>query len=248
MINSIVTGTGRCGTTYLAKLLTSMSYPCGHESIFNYEDENAIKNRLLKSDYTLSICSQSTLNIRYDPNKKDWIKLDEIIADSSYMAAPYLNWKELEKIKIIHVYRNPLDVIRSFLNDIKYFSQKTPNNSNIFNELGYENKIYNILPELSEIDNSLERACYYYIEWNKMIKNNCTNKEVLTIKIEDKEKDKKIIDFLGISCVENKFFNNTKENTFFTRKSKIKIQDIPNGKIKNDFIDLLCEKKYAIKY
>ena len=243
MINLVVTGTGRCGTTYLAKLLTSLHYFCGHESIFNYEDEEIIKKRLLNKDYTLSICSQSTANVRFHEDKMNWVNLDEIKADSSYMAAPYLNWKELSNIKIIHLYRNPLDVIRSFVHDLDYFSKNHPNEKNIYNELGFEQKIWKFLPLLSDIDNQLERACYFYIEWNKLITKNCKNKKVLEIKIEDDDKIQKIKKFINIK--ENfDYFDDKKENTRNIKNKKIKLKEIPSGKIKDKIIEIMFEKKY----
>src|SRR5688572_3038641 len=36
----VIVGTGRCGTTYTAELLTQSGVPCGHESIFSYTGMN----------------------------------------------------------------------------------------------------------------------------------------------------------------------------------------------------------------
>ena len=42
----IVTGTGRCGTLYLSKLLSFCNTFCGHETIFDYSSWNTILQRL----------------------------------------------------------------------------------------------------------------------------------------------------------------------------------------------------------
>ena len=234
MLKLIITGTGRCGTTYLAKLVTSMGLKCGHESIFDYSEENVIKERLLNPDKrVLSLVSS---------RDSQWINPKEIDAESSYLAAPYLDWKELNNTKIIHVYRNPLNVIRSFLLDFKYFNKNHPDTKNIFNELGFEQKIWAVLPTLREIKTPIERACYFYYKWNEMIENKSNNKQVLKIKIEDENKIEKIKKFLELQ-ENNDLFNNEKENSFDKGK-KIKLEDIPAGRIKNKFIELINKLNY----
>ena len=48
-LDFLVTGTGRCGTVYMAELLTSLGIPCGHESLFqmpeNSKEVNQVKNK-----------------------------------------------------------------------------------------------------------------------------------------------------------------------------------------------------------
>ena len=43
----ISTGTGRCGTAYMSKLLTSVGIPCGHESLFTNKGLTEYKYRIL---------------------------------------------------------------------------------------------------------------------------------------------------------------------------------------------------------
>ena len=42
----LVTGTGRCGTVYMARILTSIGIPCGHETIFDYRGTRGARKRL----------------------------------------------------------------------------------------------------------------------------------------------------------------------------------------------------------
>lgn len=245
MLKLIITGTGRCGTTFMAKLITSMGINCGHESIFDYSDDNIIKERIKnKEKRVLSLISQ----IR---NPK-WIDPNTIEAESSYMAAPCLDWPELSEAKIIQVVRSPLDVVRSFAIDFKYFAHNHPDKTNPFNELEFEEKIWKYLPKLSEINTSLERACYFYCEWNKMIEKKSEGKKKIRIKIEN-DNVYEILDFLNLPMKEN-IYNKKNENTFLdvvdprTKKDiplerKVLLSDIPDGEIKNNFIEMM--KKYG---
>lgn len=79
----LITGTGRCGTGYMAKLLTSAGLPCGHEEIFSF-----------------------TIN-------KDRLINNEKIGESSWLAAPFLASSYLDSTTIIHAVRHPLHTIQS---------------------------------------------------------------------------------------------------------------------------------------
>lgn len=246
MLKLIITGTGRCGTTFMAKLITSMGINCGHESVFDYSNDDVIKERIKnKEKRVLSLISQI--------DQQKWIDPKTIEADASYMAAPCLDWPELSETKIIHVVRNPLNVIRSFLIDFKYFAHNHPDKSNPFNELEFEEKIWRYLPKLSQINNALERVCYFYCEWNRMIEKKSTGKKIIRIKIE-KDNTYEILDFLNLPLKEN-LYNKKNENTFLNvvdpkikdkipLDRKVFLSDIPEGEIKNNFIKIMKEYGY----
>jgi hypothetical protein len=80
MLKLLITGTGRCGTRFMADWLTASGTPCGHEKAFGY------------AGYTTG------------PE----------IADASWLAVPYLGLVP-DSVRIIHLVRNPLHVVRSFL-------------------------------------------------------------------------------------------------------------------------------------
>ena len=80
----VVTGTGRCGTVFLANLLTSVAIPCGHESIFtNWGIEEARARLEGQAPIWISAISRAACG--------DWLPDADIAADSSYMAAPFLD-------------------------------------------------------------------------------------------------------------------------------------------------------------
>jgi len=234
----IVTGTGRSGSVFMAKLLTQLGIPCGHECIFNHESIDKIAMKLYDpKKRELSFCSTHDLStITEDPPETEtWVKNEETIAESSYMAAPYLKLPELKNVKIIHVVRNPLKVISSFVKSLNYFSQSTPTNE-------WENKIYNNIKGLSNINNQIERACFYYCKWNELIENNTkTNKHILC-KLENIDSNQLFFDF--IEKQKKKITLPKNINTINKREQNIKITDIPIGDIKNMFIKKCSDYNY----
>ena len=172
----IVTGTGRCGTLYMANLLTTFGFPCSHEGIFTNEGLpkalDAVKGRI----------PVSSSRISRKQNLSDYEM--EIAAESSYMAAPFLN--SFNSAQVIHVVRNPIDVVKSFVKKLNYFGEMQPRRRNYYlsvknpehhpEELAedplqfkFERFIYNCLPELEDDISQTDRACLYYVRWNKMI-------------------------------------------------------------------------------
>lgn len=85
-INYIAVGTGRCGTGYISKLLTSGGIACGHEKIFTY------------------------LGVR-NPKSTG----SKLVADSSLYAAPFFDHPIIKNATIIHVMRNPINILNSYL-------------------------------------------------------------------------------------------------------------------------------------
>ena len=111
-IQYIVVGTGRCGTLYTANLLTSLGIPCGHEAIFTPKGP----------DY--EVLAGNKEPISSDVSKAENLSNDKMLmADASYMAAPFLG---LFDAQVIHIVRNPKDVIRSFVVEFNYFSGSEP--------------------------------------------------------------------------------------------------------------------------
>lgn len=205
----IVVGTGRCGTVYMARVLTELGFPCGHETIFN---ERGIF--LQSKDWDLSKISQETTG--------NWLEdKTKIVADSSYMAVPHMY--NFPNSKIIHVIRDPIKVIRSFFYGMNYFCSSKASNP-------WEEYIYKYLPELKKDMTQIERCCLYYVLWNEMI-----FKKDLLVKLEDGEDS--ILKFfnsnkkLAVSSKTNTF---TLENGF---RKELYVEHIPNGEIKQRLLE-----------
>lgn len=225
MIKLLVTGTGRCGTVFMARFLTLCGIPCGHESIFDLAPRNIIEKRLRKEiPPTISKISDS----------KRWLKnLEDIQADSSYMAVPHL---DMIDVPLIHVVRDPLLVISSFVKDFNYFKRLEYNEFN----LNYENWIFEQIPHLNDIKDPIERCCEFYCQWNSKIEQ--YNNKYYFKRIEDPI-DKDLFDFLGIPEIEINLPNNI--NSIRRRKEDITIDDIPNGEIKDKLLQMRSNYGYS---
>lgn len=204
----LVTGTGRCGTVYMARLLTSVGILCGHETIFDYCGLRGAQKRLSGED-PLRLSIASSLNYDSEKNEHHLIKwhpdIENIVADASYMSAPFLTDDILKDAKIIHVVRNPIHVINSFCNNIYYFR----NIENIWKESQiYENFIYKFLPELKVEMPQYDRASLYYVRWNEMIERQNPD---FFFRVEDEVTE--LLEFLGVPEGVD-YFKDTKTNVF----------------------------------
>lgn len=92
MLRWIVTGTGRCGTGYIVRVLASAGVPSCHEGVFNLNGEGFARAAIEESK---------------QPGMWE--------VDSSWLAAPYLGTELTEGLRVVHLVRHPCDVIRSFL-------------------------------------------------------------------------------------------------------------------------------------
>jgi len=85
-LSVVATGTGRCGTGFIAQLLSSAGLPCGHEAIFRPTSYEQAMRQLWNT---------------------------ELQGDSSWMAAPFLDREIAKGAVIIHLIRHPQQVIES---------------------------------------------------------------------------------------------------------------------------------------
>lgn len=162
----LITGTGRCGTVFVTRLLSSLGVPCGHESVFDCGGiDRAIERLMGDKPIMTSNCSRDNTS-----DKDEWFN-PEIVADSSYMAAPFLGHRILNGTRIVHLVRNPVQVVNSFCNylivggdqDRHYFAKPQPGDH-------FESFIYEHVPELRRDDLSqFDRGCLYWVRWNELI-------------------------------------------------------------------------------
>lgn len=217
----VVTGTGRSGTVYMAKLLTSMGVPCGHECVFNrFGVENA--QHLLENPEKIRTSLVSGDSWLPDGN--------DIVADSSYMAAPYLDEAFLAETDVIHAVRHPLRVISSFVKDLGYFWGTTVKSS-------YETFIYGGIPELYQEMRPIERACIFYVRWNLRIERAMMHRpnDYFRFRVEDPVDA--LLERLGKEKPAD-LFNNRKANTMQKGKKPFLLKDIPDGEAKDEFVEM----------
>lgn len=164
----LVVGTGRCGTVFMARLLSSIGIPCTHEGIF-YRDGLVPALARMKGELPIEISDIAKMASQDDEgNGVKWFQDEDgvIEAESSYMAAPFLDHPSLENTAIIHVVREPMAVINSFVEGFQYFRPESFNEEYVRN---YHRFIYGHLPVLKEKMDTVSRAALYYVEWNEMI-------------------------------------------------------------------------------
>lgn len=180
-LHYLVIGTGRCGTVHLAKLLTSVGIPCGHERIFTGGDIQTALQEAAAGDRENSECS-AYFGLEFDGSP---------LAEASYMAVPFLEDEALHDCTLIHVVRDPLKVIRSFLNNICFFREER---ASLHPEEAF---ILRHLPQLELLGDAASRASYYYLRWNQMIEESVGGRRYFRHRIEDDPKD--LLAFLGVN-------------------------------------------------
>lgn len=220
----LVTGTGRSGTVFMARFLTSLGIPCGHESIFDWRGIRWAQKRIAAEEQIeLSYASQMKWeNGKWTP-LEHWVDPKLIEAESSYMAAPFLKDDLLKGVPVIHVVRDPVKVINSFCNYIGYFSSSKGTNS-------YEQFIYRHLPELQREMSAYDRACLYWIRWNQLVEK---ASPALVHRVEDGPE--KLFDFLGVRgpCFSDRTVNSYKKLI----DRKFTVREIKNKAILEEFLE-----------
>jgi hypothetical protein len=210
----IVTGTGRCGTVYAARLLSSVGIPCGHEAIFTTGGIHTALRRLLGEEkLDMSFCSMNERNSdgTWTPVQTKWVDADQIVADSSYMAAPYV--LEFNNAQVIHLVRHPIRVVNSFCNYLGYFKSSQPSND-------YEKYIYNVFPELTQDMTQYDRGAMYCVLWNDLIEQ---RSDKILHRIEDGPD--KILSKLGLQNTTVKF-DDPHVNSFCFPRKKFDVDEL----------------------
>lgn len=236
----LVTGTGRCGTVYMARFLTEIGITCGHEAVFGPKGIDDATEKLTKDSPQLA-----TSNCSKDGDAS-WFDSNNVMAESSYMSAPYLDHPLLEDTKVIHLIRDPLLVLSSWFSDIHFF--RSPSCTLFPQQLGYYQEfIMSHIPRINEEETEIEKTARYIIEWTKMIKN--SKKEKLLVKIENYP----YFSLTNFLSVENQLnlgeiekLKNKKINSWAVREKDLTFSDIPEGQTKMEFIELY-KKYYGIK-
>jgi len=234
----IATGVNRSGTVFTARLLTSLGIPCGHESIFNDMGEESAKNRLLRPEFRLLSYSSTHETFNNHTRIPHWVDAGKTVAESSYLAVPYLNWKEMAGIPLIHVVRNPLKVISSLIGDVYFFRDRHPNSN-------WEAPVYKFLPELSELPTQIERVCYYYMRWNETIEQQKNLRPYYFGKVEELP-SASFFEFIKTQPTED-VFNDRAINHFGRRKKEYEPKDLPEGEVKQKFLAQMESYGYPAK-
>jgi len=203
----LVTGLPKGATTYMCRLLTSLNIMCGHESIFKPQGLEHAK-KIIKGEIepTTSYCSLVDLKT----NKKRDFEFDskKIIAESSYMSAPYLNDHFLKNTKIIFVVRDPWNTLTSFFLCARMW------NDPIKESKPYIDFCEKNIPNIDPTESPLNKCVHFMIKWHEIIEKKLKdNKDYIIFKSEEKINNE-LLGFLKKEKNKNKCFENTKENSW----------------------------------
>ena len=227
----IVTGTGRSGTVYLANLLTKCGLPCGHESVFTpWGLDEALARLDGRSPIQVSAISLASCG--------DWFAdASNLVADSSYMAAPFLGHAVLQDVQVLHIVRHPMDVINSFVIGLNYFQEWQP--PDVWHQF-----MYTHVPELRLDYHPLDRAALYYVRWNQIIEERSAGKRYFFCPLE--AIGRKLFDFLGRRCHDEKLLSARDINGRMAGKPEYRIEDIPTISIRRELRDLAERYGYPL--
>lgn len=131
----IIAGTGRCGTKFSSKLLQNAGYLSQHEAAFR--------------------ASTTLYNI------EERLEKYNNFSESSWMAVPFLSHPSLADAKVMHLVRNPYDVISSFVS-LNFYEMDDLH-------LAYKKFLNRHAPEIYRLKNQLAAAAAHYVIWNRII-------------------------------------------------------------------------------
>jgi len=241
-LNYVVVGTGRCGTVYMARLLTSMGIPCGHECCFDWRGLDYAKAKLSGAiPIHTSECSQYQYKDGAHYPIAKWLDETKIVAESSYLASPYLQSDCFKNTKVIHVVRNPVKVVNSFIKFLEYFQNRHPALWQPAKR--YETFIFSHCTDLYFDMTQEERAALFVVRWNRMIEKLSQGKEYLFHRVEDDPQP--VFDFIHVERPDS-FFDDRKVNSFEKPKKQFTLDNLPSGQVKDEFIALGRKYGYSM--
>ncbi len=219
----VVVGTGRCGTVYFAKLLSEVGLPCGHERLFG---PAGLQGALNFNAHNSDVAAHSGLHT-----------YNYYVAESSYMAVPYLDHKILQSATVIHAVRNPIKVILSFHNKLQYWHSSQLNK--------WESFIASHLPDIHNAGSPLDKCCYYVTRWNRLIEMSALDRKYHRVRLEDGTEN--LLKFLGGKKIELPPSNTFEEWT--QRKPSLRVpaeeKDILGGRFGKEVLKLMEDYGYV---
>ena len=189
-LDYLVVGTGRCGSVYMARLLSSLGITCGHESVFGTGGLEYARYFLQTGDLQTSPVSR--LDIRTSQAHENWFEVTRMRAESSWMAAPFLDHPCASSAALLHLVRHPLDVIRSYARDVGMFREGADNPFAPFRDFALAH-----LPGIAQGRSELERTCLFWIGWNERIARHARDRPYLLHAVEHGVTTE-LLDFLGL--------------------------------------------------
>lgn len=152
----VVTGTGRCGTKFTNRVLRSVGIHAEQQFIFrpgrggpgSPETDPKLVELVTVEDIRYRVAAYKAS--QWGPQ-----------ADTSWLAAPYLDIPEMEGVTTVHLVRHPRKVINSLVK-CEVFEDR--------DRYGlYTDFAHRWVPEMHNMSTPIERAGMFYLRWNEMI-------------------------------------------------------------------------------
>jgi len=225
----IVTGCSRSGTTYMSALLSELGLACGHERVFN-------------------IFPMIELHPPFD-----FVKLfADKDGDSSFLAVPYIRELPAGSV-VLHQVRHPVHVIRSHMG-IRYFAPDyQPSIYLADNHPDFLGFIRRHCPEIFAQDEELRRTMCYWVAWNKMAQEACTEPDIRYLRYRVEELDlpllERILDLLSVDVpgetMVQALANVSQSTNARLRDDAISWAALPEGRLKSDIAQLAADYGYG---
>jgi hypothetical protein len=217
----LIAGCGRSGTAYYANVLNGSGLKCGHEQFFTWDDSQ---------------------------NRKRIDALNESsVGESSWYAAPYLG--QLRGRKVVHVVRNPDDVVASFYKIgllansrmihvtkghgwSRYLTKVFKNPKLLYDRLLFVKKHRLFLEKYTpcfDLDSEELRLYEYWYHWNKLIEDECVRHEIpyLRVNLEDTSTNIwEVCRFLGVNLPPKMEAGRNEKNRYKRREFPFE-KDVP---------------------
>jgi hypothetical protein len=233
----LAVGTGRCGTVYFAKLLSSVGLPCTHEAIFNHDGLEAALDRIAGTKPIEVSLISKLASISDESHGVSWFRgreREEIVAESSYMASPYLDHPSLDNVTVIHLVRHPMRVINSFVAGFQYFNDWCLTAKD-YEE--YHKFIYQFVPELVERPmEPVTRCALYWIRWNQMIERKAKGKRYFLFRVE--QMPDKLFKFLNLDSPTSYYKNRKSNEKVGVGETYTHFDQIPDGPVKKELLTM----------
>lgn len=155
-LSLVVTGTGRCGTKFTSKVLESVGVHTMHQFIFRPGRGGPGSPEVLPELTELVTVEDIRYRVKgYKASK--WGPQ----AETSWLAAPYLDVPEMRGVVRVHLVREPRKVINSLVK-CEVFERR--------DRYGlYTDFAYHWVPQMRQESTPIRRAGRFYVNWNRMI-------------------------------------------------------------------------------
>lgn len=217
----IITGCGRSGTTYIAKLLTDLGCPCSHEEYF--------PAKLPKLIY-LPVFHKLAYIPFYKITKLRWPTHHR--GEAAWQAAGFLDLLPSD-VAVLHQIRHPLDFIRSrqkkgvvygrlrsMFTDVEHYQTKHD---------------FAALP----LEKQVSYLAQFWIEWNQLVEKRVGDHPYLRYRVEDLDLNllHQILDLIGFECSPEKL-----KATYESTSKKVNTR----GTTRDDIsLDLLSDQAFS---